>query len=167
MTRSTQLCLLSIVVELFATSSVFSGDASRQQPDLAALVRAGRETTLRLQRQAASWTAITHLRNDARVVVKILSTPTMRRTVVYAQFKERKLGELQIIARDKLWYVTELGRRKKYRPFEAPFLMNAAYFFLLRGALTIRRGHSDRTKSILRLAKTADSAATRLRMATH
>jgi|SRR5580704_11407479 hypothetical protein len=133
MTRSTQLCLLSIVAELFATSSVFSDDASRQQPDLAALVRAGRETDARLQRQAASWTAITHLRNDARVVVKILSTPAMRRTVISAQFKERKLGELRIIARDRLWYVTEHGRSKKYRPFEAPFLLNAAYFFLLRG----------------------------------
>jgi hypothetical protein len=140
MTRSAQLCLLSIlrllsiVVELLAPSSVFSGDASRRQPDLAALVQAGRETAARLERQAASWTATTHLPRGARVVVKILSTPTMRRTVVSAQIMERKLGELEIIARDRLWYVTELGSRKKYRPFEAPFLMNAAYFFFLRGA---------------------------------
>jgi hypothetical protein len=40
---------------------------------------------------------------------------------------------LQIIARDGLWHVTEVGKRKKYRPFEAPFMLNAAYFFLLRG----------------------------------
>jgi hypothetical protein len=132
-TKSARLCLLSIVVELFATSSVFSDDASRQQPDLAALVRVGQETDARLQRQAASWTAITHLPNGAQVVVKILSSPTMRRTVLYAQVKERKLAELQIISRDGLWYVTELGMRKKYRPFEAPLLLNAAYFFLLRG----------------------------------
>jgi len=133
MTKSARLCLLSIVVELLATSSVFSGEASSEQPDLAALVRAGRETVARLQRQAASWTAITHLPNDVQVVVKILSAPTMRRTVFYGEVKGRKLGEVQIIERDRLWYVTELGRRRKYRPFEAPFLMNGAYLFLLRG----------------------------------
>ncbi len=138
MTKSARLCLLSIpflsiVLELFATSSVFCGDASHSQPDLAMLVRAGRETAVRLERQAASWTATTRLPNDLRVVVTILSTPSMRRTVLTPQVGERKLGELRIIARDGLWYVSELGSKRKYRPFEAPLLMNAAYFFLLRG----------------------------------
>jgi hypothetical protein len=138
MTKSARLCLLSIpflsiVLELFATSSAFSDDASRHQPDFAALVQAGRKTALRLERQAATWTAVTRLPNDAQVAVKIVSTPTFRRTVLSAQIKERTLGRLEIIAREKLWYVTELGKRKKYRPFEAPFVLNAAYLFLFRG----------------------------------
>ncbi|HET6328756.1 MAG TPA: hypothetical protein VFG04_28995 [Planctomycetaceae bacterium] len=57
----------------------------------------------------------------------------MRRTVLTAQVKKQKLPELQIIARDNCWYVAELGIRTKWRPYETPFLMHAAYFFLLRG----------------------------------
>jgi hypothetical protein len=126
------LCLW-IVLELFAPAAVFSDEASRQPPDFNALVQAGRKTLLRLERQAATWTAVTRLPNAAQVVVKIVSTPEFRRTVVSVQLKGRTLGGFEIIAREKLWYVTELGKRKKYRPFEAPFVLNSAYFFLFRG----------------------------------
>lgn len=132
MPKFTKHCLLMIFLVLPPNSSVFSGDKSQKEPELAAIVRAGRETRARLQKQPASWTAVTRLPNDSRVVVEILATPTMRRTVVSIHAKEKKLGETLIIARDGFWYVYEAGKRGKFRPFEAPLVLNAAYLFLLR-----------------------------------
>ncbi len=133
MTKLASIGLLSFVVSLHAASSVSSADDKGAPPDAAALARAGHQTAERLEHQAASWTAITHLPNDAKVVTKNISTPTMRRTTLTVQVKTQKLPGLQIIARDNCWYVTELGVRTKWRPFETPFLMHAAYLFLLRG----------------------------------
>lgn len=126
--RPTCLWLLVLMLPL----RVAAQEAGDEQPDPAALARAGRATLGRLETQAASWTATTHLAGGSRAVVEVVQAPGMRRSVLSIEAQGRRFEVLRIINRDGLWYVTEGARRGKYRPFEAPSDLPSAYFFLTR-----------------------------------
>ena len=107
-------------------------DVGERPPDLGTLARAGRSTLARLEKQAATWTTTTQLTAGARVLVEVLVSPTMRRTVLSIEAQGRRGEVLRIIERDGSWYATEGRKAGRYRPYEAPFELPTAYFFFGR-----------------------------------
>jgi hypothetical protein len=107
-------------------------DAGDRPPDIGTLAGAGRATLERLKKQAATWTTTTQLPGGARVLVEVLASPAMRRTVLSIEAQGRRSEVLRIIDRDGSWYATEGRKAGRYRPYEAPFDLPSAYFLFGR-----------------------------------
>lgn len=133
-----------LFLAVFQTSLSFAQEVGKE-PDLRSLAQSGRATLKRLQEQAASWTAVTRLANGAGIFVDVLATPKMRRTVLSVEVAGKRNEVLRIIDRDGIWYVTEGQKTGKYRPFEAPFEMANAYYFLTRAELQCIAEHQGVT----------------------
>lgn len=103
-----------------------------EKPDLAKLAKTGTESLERLERSAASWTAVHTTEAGAQLIVQTLSSGSKRKTVVTieAMGRSQELGRL--IVRDGVWYASDEGGAGKYRPFEAPYLLPSMYLFLTR-----------------------------------
>jgi hypothetical protein len=82
MTRRTIILALGVASLLASPTSASAEVSGDKPPDLAALAKAGRATLERLGRQAASWAATTRLPGDTRVLVEVVTMPTMRRFVL-------------------------------------------------------------------------------------
>ena len=121
-------CLLASL----APAAARAQQADAKAPDPAALAKAGRETRARLEKESASWTSTTHLPGSADVAVEVLSTPNGRRMALSMTLRGQRVEAIRIVERDGVWYVKELNKRGKYRPYEAPFVLPTAYVFLLR-----------------------------------
>jgi hypothetical protein len=106
--------------------------AGGKGPDIAELAKAGRATLKRLESQAASWTATTRLAGGTRVVVDVVATPAMRRSVLSLEAQGRRAEVFRLITRDGAWYATEGPKAGKYRPYEAPSDLPTTYFYLAR-----------------------------------
>jgi Tol biopolymer transport system component len=107
-------------------------EAGQKEPALSDLAEAGRATQKRLEQQAAAWSAVFPLAGNNRIVVDILNTPTQRKSVLRIEAQGQQSEVLRIITRDGIWYTTEGNKAGKYRPYEAPFDLATAYFFLTR-----------------------------------
>jgi Tol biopolymer transport system component len=132
MTRRTSivaLCGAWLLAHPVTASAQHAGD---KPPDIGSLAGAGRATLERLGKQAATWTTTTHLPGGARVLVEVLASPTMRRTVLSIEAQGRRGEVLRIIERDGSWYATEGRKAGRYRPYEALFELPTAYFFFGR-----------------------------------
>jgi Tol biopolymer transport system component len=120
--------LLSMLVGLSSRAQ----EAQQKEPDLGVLAKAGQRTLDRLEKQPATWTAITQLAGNTRVIVDVVTTPSERRTRMRIEAQGERSDVLGIIMRDGLWYASEGARAGKYRPYEAPFDLPTAYLFLTR-----------------------------------
>jgi hypothetical protein len=123
--RTGILCLLLTVPSM-------AQEANDKPPDLDAIAKAGQASLKRLERQAAAWKAITPLPDGTRAIVEMLVTPRMRRSVLFIEARGQRLEAFRIIDRDGCWYATEGSKAGRYRPYEAPFDLPTAYFFLVR-----------------------------------
>jgi hypothetical protein len=124
--------ITSLLLAVLQARVGWAQEAEARGPDRAALARAGQATIKRLEKEAASWTATTHLPGNTQVIVEVIGTPSERRTVLRIEAPGGAAELLRIIVRDGVWYATEGQRRGKYRPYEAPFNIPTAYFFLPR-----------------------------------
>ncbi len=123
------LTALSLSLLLSGLTPAGAGD---QGPELGTLAIAGQATLKRLEKEAASWTAATQLAGDTRVIVDVVAAPDRRRTILSIEARGRRTEVLRVIVRDGVWYATEGRMSGKYRPYEVPFDLATAYFFLTR-----------------------------------
>ncbi len=108
------------------------GQAPKTEPDLSALVKAGRASAERLQKECASWTSSTTGPNGSVFIVDVLACPDMRRSIFSVQAQGQRVEIFRLIARGGVWYMTEGKRAGKYRPYEAPSDWPTAYLYLSR-----------------------------------
>ncbi len=132
MSRRTTVFALCGAWLLFSPVTASARDAGDKPPDIGSLSGAGRATLERLGKQPATWTATIHVPGGARFHVEVLASPAMRRTVLSVEAQGRRGEVLRIIERDGSWYATEGRRAGRYRPYEAPFDLPTAYYFLGR-----------------------------------
>lgn len=111
------------------------GQAGKEAPDAAALIRAGRETIRRFEKESASWRVINETPSGIVFTVEVETTPEMRRIVLIAEARGQRAELARIIRRDGAWYVTQPGKAGKYRPYEAPLDAPTAYIYLTRSDL--------------------------------
>ncbi len=111
--------------------------ALAQEPDPAALARAGAKSALRLRDGAASWTVTHETPTGARFLVSVLQDRTRRRLALSAEVAGEKIPLSRIVERDGLWYVVDGPQAGKYRPYEAPLSLSTAYFYLARSNVLV------------------------------
>lgn len=105
-------------------------------PDLKALAETGRRSAARLEKEGASWTAVTTVNGTARVTVRTVALRDRRRIRVAMAAGGAERPAATIVERDGGWFVDEPGGiRGKYRPFEAPFYLPTMCAFLGRSEL--------------------------------
>jgi hypothetical protein len=130
--RNVALLVITSFLAAILVRVSWAQQAAKSGPDKVALARAGQATIKRLEKEAASWTATTHLPGNTRVIVDVLGSPQTRRTVLRIEAPGGGAELLRIIVRDGVWYASEGRTAGKYRPYEAPFNLPTAYFFLTR-----------------------------------
>ncbi len=134
MTRTRNGLHVAIAGWLLLMPAAAQEDRATPELDITALVKAGRTTLERFQKQSSSWTAEIQGPGDGRTIVEVVAAPGMRlkRSILTIEGRGRRAEVLRIVARGDAWYVTEGQRTGKYRPYEAPFNIPTAYFYLLR-----------------------------------
>ena len=132
MPRRTNILALFGALFLWCPVIAPAQDAGGKAPDIGSLAGAARGSLERLRKQPASWAATTRLTNGSSIRVEVLSSPTMRRTVLTIEAQGRRNEVLRIVERDGSWYTTEGRKTGRYRPYEAPFDLPTAYYFLGR-----------------------------------
>jgi len=106
-------------------------DAADNEPDLREVAGAGQQSLRRLGTAVASWTTVIERSGGGKIAVAVLSAPGRRRMVVTIAARGQRFEVIRLIIRDGAWYATEKeGIRGKYRPYEAPFNIPAAYAFI-------------------------------------
>jgi hypothetical protein len=118
----------------FLTTLAFPilGQTVEEPPDLAALAKVGQASIKRFEKESASWTTTNLTPGGVEFKVEVLAAQTMRRMVLSAEAQGRRQEIARIIQKDGAWYVIEGPKAGKYRPFEAPFNLPAAYMYLTR-----------------------------------
>jgi hypothetical protein len=132
--REVRMRRSSFLVALVLLTSVARAEDA---PDVAALVKAGAETTAKLATTGARWkTTLTLGPGGASFVIDEVLANGMRRRELSLGTGNQKQTLLTIIERDGLWYYDEGGElRTKSRPFEAPATLPAVYIPLVQGEL--------------------------------
>jgi hypothetical protein len=124
--------LSSGLIGLLLTTQCPTQEPGDKPPNLDRIAEAGRISVERMKLQAASWSATTTLGPEASAVIQVVTSPAMRRFALFIEAKGRRSEAFRIIDRDGLWYTVEGRKLGRYRPYEAPFDIPNAYYFLAR-----------------------------------
>jgi hypothetical protein len=113
----------------------FGVDPAADQLLLRQLVETAERTKARLESEGATWTVRVDLENGVAVDVEVDQFPQESRHVIKAVAGGKSETIATVIARDGVWYVDDGASLGRYRPFESPFPIPTAVFFLLASQL--------------------------------
>jgi hypothetical protein len=118
------VCLALILCAPAARSQYVNRFTPPPEPkpvDTNALLAAAQATAEKLRTATVRWqVGMRVIEDDLTLRVEVLSTPVARRTIVYQADPGSRLTELaRVLEVGRAWYVTEGGRRRKFRPYEA------------------------------------------------
>src|SRR5438093_5305859 len=130
MRRSALIRLLASVLCICSLSLRTFG-AKNPSPDIESIVKAGKASLDRLENASASWSAIHRLQNGAKMSVEVLHQGERRRWTFSELTARGKKTFCRLMQRDGVWFVSELERRAKYRPYEATLNIPLGYLFLV------------------------------------
>jgi hypothetical protein len=124
----------SLVLTVAAFVGMSSAEAAEpaSRPDFKQIIDAAEQTKAKLASTAASWTMVQEVEGAGEVRVRVHYSSTMIRYSITASVNGSRQPFGDIISRNGVWFVDDMGTKFKSRPYEAPMKNPNVYLFIER-----------------------------------